>query len=162
MPILCPRHTLGPVHSRLISPALGRAPSKVFSKMARIPSCDTSRTTISMGIDRCVSSVCHVVLGWLTGSMIQDAFDLFTGSWIPRRGPAASLGLVTDSRPLVTRSVRSFPRCGAAWLLTLLLDGYRCHILFSSLSSWSLQGSLSLGRRVRFILYPTVRSLMDL
>ncbi|RDB28469.1 Uncharacterized protein C19F5.03 [Hypsizygus marmoreus] len=35
----------------------------------------------------------------------QDAFDLVTGAWIPRKSPAASLFLITDVRPLITRSV---------------------------------------------------------
>ncbi|KAG5648227.1 hypothetical protein DXG03_006184 [Asterophora parasitica] len=35
----------------------------------------------------------------------QDAFDLVTGNWIPRKNPAAALFLVTDARPLITRSV---------------------------------------------------------
>ncbi|KAE9410696.1 hypothetical protein BT96DRAFT_1011447 [Gymnopus androsaceus JB14] len=34
----------------------------------------------------------------------QDAFDLFTGAWIPRRNAASMNYLVTDSRPLVIRS----------------------------------------------------------
>ncbi|KAF5384682.1 hypothetical protein D9757_006227 [Collybiopsis confluens] len=34
----------------------------------------------------------------------QDAFDLFTGAWIPRRNPATMNFLVTDPRPLVLRS----------------------------------------------------------
>lgn len=36
----------------------------------------------------------------------QDAFDLFTGAFVPRRGPSASLGLIRDNRPLLIRSVR--------------------------------------------------------
>ncbi|KAG6817615.1 hypothetical protein H0H87_006243 [Tephrocybe sp. NHM501043] len=35
----------------------------------------------------------------------QDAFDLVTGTWIPRKNPAAAMFLVTDARPLITRSV---------------------------------------------------------
>ncbi|KAF9568524.1 inositol/phosphatidylinositol phosphatase [Agrocybe pediades] len=35
----------------------------------------------------------------------QDGFDLVTGSWIPRKNPSSSLFLVTDPRPLVTRSM---------------------------------------------------------
>ncbi|KAF8317564.1 hypothetical protein DL93DRAFT_2165436 [Clavulina sp. PMI_390] len=35
----------------------------------------------------------------------QDAYDLFTGAWVPRRGPAAGLSIITDARPLVTRSM---------------------------------------------------------
>ncbi len=41
----------------------------------------------------------------------QDAFDLFTGAWLPARGPATALALVTDGRPLITQavSVRMYP-----------------------------------------------------
>jgi len=35
----------------------------------------------------------------------QDAFDLVTGAYVPRRNPTAGMFLVTDSRPLVTRSM---------------------------------------------------------
>ncbi|KAF9073776.1 SacI homology domain-containing protein [Rhodocollybia butyracea] len=34
----------------------------------------------------------------------QDAFDLFTGVWVPRRNPSTMNFLVTDPRPLVIRS----------------------------------------------------------
>ncbi|KAG5353447.1 hypothetical protein C0989_006603 [Termitomyces sp. Mn162] len=36
---------------------------------------------------------------------VQDAFDLMTGAWIPRKNPAAGMFLVTDARPIITRSV---------------------------------------------------------
>ncbi|KAI0322321.1 SacI homology domain-containing protein [Amylostereum chailletii] len=35
----------------------------------------------------------------------QDAYDLITGTWMPRRNPSSALFLVTDSRPLVIRAV---------------------------------------------------------
>jgi len=35
----------------------------------------------------------------------QDAFDLMTGSYIPRKNPLSALYLVTDTRPLITRSM---------------------------------------------------------
>ncbi|KAK2462025.1 hypothetical protein APHAL10511_006488 [Amanita phalloides] len=35
----------------------------------------------------------------------QDAFDLMTGSYILRRSPSSALYLVTDRRPLITRSM---------------------------------------------------------
>jgi len=35
----------------------------------------------------------------------QDAYDLMTGAWIPRRGPSSALFLITDTRPLVLRAV---------------------------------------------------------
>lgn len=38
--------------------------------------------------------------------LLQDGFDLVTGAWIPRKSPSASLFLIADARPLITRSVR--------------------------------------------------------
>ncbi|KAF8168250.1 inositol/phosphatidylinositol phosphatase [Crassisporium funariophilum] len=35
----------------------------------------------------------------------QDGFDLVTGTWVPRKNPSASLFLITDARPLITRSM---------------------------------------------------------
>ncbi|EPQ61008.1 hypothetical protein GLOTRDRAFT_53684 [Gloeophyllum trabeum ATCC 11539] len=35
----------------------------------------------------------------------QDAYDLMTGVWVPRRGPSSALFLIIDSRPLIIRSV---------------------------------------------------------
>ncbi len=37
----------------------------------------------------------------------QDAFDLFTGTWVPR-GASSAYGLFYDHRPLFTRAVRDF------------------------------------------------------
>ncbi|KAF5314077.1 hypothetical protein D9611_006765 [Ephemerocybe angulata] len=35
----------------------------------------------------------------------QDAFDLVTGAWIPRKNPATALFLVADTRPLIIRAM---------------------------------------------------------
>jgi len=35
----------------------------------------------------------------------QDAYDLMTGAWIPRKGPSSALFLIADTRPLVLRAV---------------------------------------------------------
>jgi phosphatidylinositol 4-phosphatase len=35
----------------------------------------------------------------------QDAFDLVTGAWVPRKSPSANMFLVADRRPLLVRSV---------------------------------------------------------
>ncbi len=35
----------------------------------------------------------------------QDGFDLMTGVYVPRKSPSLSLFLITDTRPLLTRSV---------------------------------------------------------
>ncbi|KAF4605523.1 hypothetical protein EYR40_004309 [Pleurotus pulmonarius] len=49
------------------------------------------------------------VLRYLKNNMFdgprQDGFDLVTGAWIPRKNPSLALHLITDSRPLVTRSM---------------------------------------------------------
>jgi len=36
---------------------------------------------------------------------MQDAYDVFTGSWVPRNGPALAHSLLIDDRPLHVRSV---------------------------------------------------------
>ncbi|KAJ6604278.1 SacI homology domain-containing protein [Mycena vulgaris] len=35
----------------------------------------------------------------------QDGFDLVTGNWVPRKTPSSAMFLVTDPRPLITRSM---------------------------------------------------------
>ncbi|TFK41302.1 inositol/phosphatidylinositol phosphatase [Crucibulum laeve] len=35
----------------------------------------------------------------------QDGFDLMTGTWRPRKSPSSALFLITDGRPLITRSM---------------------------------------------------------
>ncbi|KAF8213463.1 SacI homology domain-containing protein, partial [Mycena galopus ATCC 62051] len=35
----------------------------------------------------------------------QDGFDLMAGNWVPRKTPSSSMFLITDPRPLVTRSM---------------------------------------------------------
>ncbi|KAL0576576.1 Phosphoinositide phosphatase sac1 [Marasmius crinis-equi] len=35
----------------------------------------------------------------------QDAFDLFTGNWVPRKSPSSALFLITDPRSLIVRSM---------------------------------------------------------
>ncbi|KAJ6627294.1 SacI homology domain-containing protein [Mycena sp. CBHHK59/15] len=35
----------------------------------------------------------------------QDGFDLVVGNWVPRKTPSSSMFLVTDPRPLITRSM---------------------------------------------------------
>ena len=64
------------------------------------------RTTISMVQDR---FVCMLFSSTLPRSRIQDAFDLMTGTWIPRKSPSTAMFLVSDSRPLLIRSVRCRP-----------------------------------------------------
>ncbi|KAK7064539.1 SAC domain-containing protein [Favolaschia claudopus] len=35
----------------------------------------------------------------------QDGFDLVAGNWVPRKTPSSSMFLITDPRPLITRSM---------------------------------------------------------
>jgi len=35
----------------------------------------------------------------------QDAYDLMTGAWVPRKGPSSAVFLITDTRPLILRAV---------------------------------------------------------
>jgi len=35
----------------------------------------------------------------------QDAYDLMTGAWVPRKGPSSALFLIADTRPLILRAV---------------------------------------------------------
>ncbi|KAI0308011.1 SacI homology domain-containing protein [Multifurca ochricompacta] len=35
----------------------------------------------------------------------QDAYDLMTGAWIPRKGPSSALFLIAETRPLILRAV---------------------------------------------------------
>lgn len=35
----------------------------------------------------------------------QDAYDLMTGAWVPRKGPSSTLFLIADTRPLILRAV---------------------------------------------------------
>ncbi|GLB36461.1 putative sacI homology domain containing protein [Lyophyllum shimeji] len=52
-----------------------------------------------------VKSVLRYIKNNYFDGVRQDAFDLMTGNWVPRKNPAASLFLVTDARPLITRSI---------------------------------------------------------
>lgn len=68
------------------------------------------RTKMGALEDGVKSAVRYLKNNYLDGAR-QDAYDLFTGAWVPRRGPTASLFLVTDSRPLITRAVRLRQLC---------------------------------------------------
>ena len=57
---------------------------------------------------RQVIVVSSSLVSYLLTSGFKDAYDLITGSWIPRKGPSSTLFLITDIRPLVIRSVRRF------------------------------------------------------
>ncbi|KAJ2927190.1 hypothetical protein H1R20_g9915, partial [Candolleomyces eurysporus] len=52
-----------------------------------------------------VKSVTRYLKNTFLDGTKQDAFDLITGAWIPRKNPAASMFLVADARPVIIRSV---------------------------------------------------------
>ncbi|KAJ7596640.1 SacI homology domain-containing protein [Mycena floridula] len=65
----------------------------------------TSKRTKKGLMDDGVKSVLRYLKNNYFDGARQDAFDLVTGNWLPRRNPANAMFLVTDARPLVTRSI---------------------------------------------------------
>ncbi|KAF8078309.1 SacI homology domain-containing protein [Lyophyllum atratum] len=65
----------------------------------------TNKRTRKGALEDGVKSVLRYIKNNYFDGARQDAFDLVTGSWIPRKNPAAATFLVNDARPLVTRSV---------------------------------------------------------
>ncbi|KDQ16810.1 hypothetical protein BOTBODRAFT_53873 [Botryobasidium botryosum FD-172 SS1] len=54
--------------------------------------------------DFCNSAMRYIRNNFFDGER-QDAFDLITGTWVPRKGPAASFFIIMDTRPLIVRSM---------------------------------------------------------
>ncbi|KAF8971430.1 SacI homology domain-containing protein [Flammula alnicola] len=69
----------------------------------------------------------------------QDGFDLVTGTWIPRNHPSASLYLIADARPLITRSMPAI----ASFSLFMICAGLRCRVLQEP--SWKKPKLLATG-----------------
>ncbi|KAI0029153.1 SacI homology domain-containing protein [Vararia minispora EC-137] len=65
----------------------------------------TGKRTKEGALDDGKKSVMRYIKNNLFDGARQDAYDLITGSWIPRRGPQTSLFLITDNRPLVIRAI---------------------------------------------------------
>lgn len=61
--------------------------------------------------------------------ILQDGFDLVTGAWVPRKSPSASLFLIADSRPLITRSVSIYVQCFAYSGANSAVDACCCVVL---------------------------------
>ncbi|KAJ3973453.1 SacI homology domain-containing protein [Lentinula raphanica] len=80
--------------------------SKAYAGSAALKS-DFTRTnerTRKGLMDDGVKSVLRYLKNNFLDGARQDAYDLFTGAWIPRRNPSSMNFLVTDPRPLVIRS----------------------------------------------------------
>ncbi|KAG6814015.1 hypothetical protein H0H92_003865 [Tricholoma furcatifolium] len=65
----------------------------------------TNKRTKKGALEDGVKSVTRYIKNNYFDGARQDAFDLFTGTWIPRKNPAAAMFLVTDARPLIIRSI---------------------------------------------------------
>ncbi|KAG5654036.1 hypothetical protein H0H81_008052 [Sphagnurus paluster] len=65
----------------------------------------TNKRTRKGALDDGLKSVLRYLKNNYFDGPRQDAFDLMTGNWIPRKNPTAASFLVTDSRPLIIRSV---------------------------------------------------------
>jgi hypothetical protein len=48
--------------------------------------------------DNNLGMISHLTFG-------KDAYDLMTGAWVPRKGPASALFVIADTRPLILRAV---------------------------------------------------------
>ncbi|KAJ7693664.1 SacI homology domain-containing protein [Mycena rosella] len=76
----------------------------------------------------------------------QDGFDLVAGNWVPRKTPASSMFLVTDPRPLITRSMPPI----ASFSLFMICAGLTLprtsdYSLFYYFILWLVLLSISLG-----------------
>ncbi|TFY69019.1 hypothetical protein EVG20_g3317 [Dentipellis fragilis] len=65
----------------------------------------TGKRTRGGAFDDILKSVMRYVRNNFFDGTRQDAFDLVTGVWVPRKGPTSALFLITDSRPLIIRAV---------------------------------------------------------
>ncbi|KAF7320035.1 SAC domain-containing protein [Mycena kentingensis (nom. inval.)] len=64
----------------------------------------SKRTRKGLLDDGIKSSLRYIKNNFFDGAR-QDGFDLIAGNWVPRNNPASSMFLVTDARPLITRSM---------------------------------------------------------
>jgi len=62
------------------------------------------RTTRGLIDDGLKTTMRYIKNNFFDGAR-QDGFDLVTGAWMARRTPSTSLFLITDARPLITRSM---------------------------------------------------------
>jgi len=64
------------------------------------------RTRLGAFVDLTKSTRRYFMNNYFDGPR-QDAFDLFTGAWVPR-GPSSAYAMFYDPRPLFTRAVRTW------------------------------------------------------
>ncbi|EKM83477.1 hypothetical protein AGABI1DRAFT_110130 [Agaricus bisporus var. burnettii JB137-S8] len=65
----------------------------------------TNQRTRKGALEDGVKSVTRYIKNNFFDGARQDGFDLVTGAWAARRTPSASLFLIADGRPLITRSM---------------------------------------------------------
>ncbi|KAF9056681.1 inositol/phosphatidylinositol phosphatase [Panaeolus papilionaceus] len=65
----------------------------------------TNKRTRKGALEDGYKSVMRYIKNTFFDGARQDGFDLITGNWVPRKNPSSALFLVTDARPLVTRSM---------------------------------------------------------
>lgn len=65
----------------------------------------TNKRTRQGALEDGVKSVTRYLKNTFFDGPKQDAFDLVTGAWVPRKSPAANMFLVADHRPLLIRSM---------------------------------------------------------
>ncbi|KAG8884578.1 hypothetical protein FRB97_003875 [Tulasnella sp. 331] len=96
----------------------------------------------------------------------QDAFDLFTGAWIARGGPNSALALVTDSRPLIVRSM-PYVLLFSTLMITAALSLPRssAYPLLYFIMFWAIVSALSLtyifGHGVEYVAWPRLNPPVD-
>jgi len=65
----------------------------------------TNKRTRKGAFDDGVKSVVRYLKNNYFDGPRQDAYDLVSGNWVPKKNPAASMFLVSDARPIITRAV---------------------------------------------------------
>lgn len=65
----------------------------------------TNKRTQKGVLEDGVKSVTRYLKNTFFDGTKQDAFDLITGAWIPRKNPSANMFLVADNRPLLIRAM---------------------------------------------------------
>ncbi|KAF6766085.1 inositol/phosphatidylinositol phosphatase [Ephemerocybe angulata] len=97
------------IETGVLSPGSGvddfEALSKDFREMWA-DHADAIATATQKGVlEDGVKSVTRYLKNTFFDGTKQDAFDLVTGAWIPRKNPATALFLVADTRPLIIRAM---------------------------------------------------------
>lgn len=97
----------------------------------------------------------------------QDGFDLVTGVWIPRKSPSSSLFLISDTRPLITRSMPAI----ASFSLFMICAGLTLprssdYSLFYYFLLWLTLFSMALAfitiHGIDYVAWPRLNPLTDI